>query len=486
MPIARRCWIVWVVAIGPGAIAAFGQASAPAPPDPVAPLVVSAEAAFRSGRPDEAIAGYDRAAAAARERGEADRAFDLAYLAAAIEHQRGAHAEALRRFRAAALAWPEHSKSPEAHRLAAYHAAQLAQTREGDAINRYGELLEEYLAKWPGSTDVNRVRRQLGQLRAGQQNWAAAVAAYRATASEDAEFRLSIDGAAACYRAWIEQLRAEGKPIEPVASESLVVGPGGRMPEIWVPVQRQAAREAARLWLETAGNRARGEALLRGVLAGSRDSDADGQATAQLLLVAACASQGRRSEAAAELARIPAAPGRELFALLERLQRLAEGVPADARRELGELELRVLELLEAHAAALDAATRRSLGRLAARALADVGRVGQALEAQEALVQAFPRDGQIQEDYARLLGEQSDASSLGAARSRWLEILGRSEPGSPRWFRAEYAVAELDYRLGDVDRARQIIRRLEVLYPSMGGGELKARFVELGRRLDQGR
>jgi tetratricopeptide (TPR) repeat protein len=183
------------------------------------------------------------------------------------------------------------------------------------------------------------------------------------------------------------------------------------------------------------------------------------------------------------LAQLSAFQTQDLLDLLQRLERLADAASAERRRELGALEIRTLELLAAQPGQFDDATRRTLERFSARALADAGRTEQALAAYEDLGRAYPRDGEIQEDLARALSECPDAARLETARTKWLEIVGRSEPGSPRWFRAEYQVALLDYRLGNALRARQILQRLEVLYPSMGGPELKTRFADLARQLN---
>lgn len=449
-------------------------------------LVHAAENAFRSGKPDEALAAYDRASAAAGRQGDAGRAFDLAYLAAAIEHQRGRHEEAWKRFRQAALAKPDHPKAAEAHQLAAFHAAQLALAQPG-LLPQYAALLEEYLAKWPTSGAANPTRRRLGQVRELQQNWPAAAAAYRAVSPDDSEHKQAIDAAGRCYRAWIAELRARGRPVDTVAAEaaawleSLVLGPQGKPPEIWAPLQCQAAVEAGRLWLETVAGPPRAQRILSAALAGARNPEPAWKAAAEALLVAALAAEGRRQEAAELMARISGGPSEQLLSLVESLGRLGESARPEVRAELAALELRALELLQPRAAQLSETTRRSLERLSAAALADAGRTEQALAAYEALAKAYPRDGKIQEEFARLLSTRSDAASLEAARARWLEILSHCEAGSPRWFRAEYHVTLLDYRLGRRDKALAIIRRLEVLYPSLGGPELKAQFSELAER-----
>jgi tetratricopeptide (TPR) repeat protein len=484
MAILRR-WLILTLSAIVATTIRDAPAQTPAASEDPAALVAAAEQAFRSGKPDEAIAAYDRAQAAALAGGDRDRAFDLAYLAAAIEHQRGRHCEALQRFRQAALSRPDHPRAPEAHRLAGFHAG----FQKAGQSPTVAQLLQEYLEKWPTSPDANRVRRQLGLVHERQRNWTAALAAYKATTPDDPEYAQSIEAVGRCYQAWIGHLRADGKPTEPIAAqgatwlEAFVLGPDGRLPEIWAPVQFPAALAAARLWLETAGGAGRAETLAAAAIAGAGTASAPWRASAQVLLVAAVAAQGRTQDAGTRLAQLSAFQTQDLLDLLQRLERLADAASAERRRELGALEIRTLELLAAQPGQFDDATRRTLERFSARALADAGRTEQALAAYEDLGRAYPRDGEIQEDLARALSECPDAARLETARTKWLEIVGRSEPGSPRWFRAEYQVALLDYRLGNALRARQILQRLEVLYPSMGGPELKTRFADLARQLN---
>ena len=138
-------------------------------------LIVAAEAAYRAGRFDDAIAAYDRARAATEKQAgkPSDRSaqFELAYLAAAIEHQRGRHADALDRFREAARAAPEHARAAEAFALAVHHAAQLARSESATDLARYESLLREHLARWPTSTEGRVIRAQLARLLELKEDW---------------------------------------------------------------------------------------------------------------------------------------------------------------------------------------------------------------------------------------------------------------------------------------------------------------------------
>ena len=84
------------------------------------------------------------------------------------------------------------------------------------------------------------------------------------------------------------------------------------------------------------------------------------------------------------------------------------------------------------------------------------------------------------------------SGISAAKSsvrfgdRWHVLVENSRPGTDRWFRGKYSVALLRYRLNDPAQAERIIGLVEVLHPTMGGPEMKARFDRLRELCRQAR
>jgi hypothetical protein len=448
-------------------------------------LVRAAENSFRSGQLDDAVAAYDRARASAEKQADGKQAFDLGYVAATIEHQRGRHEEALARYRQTALAGPDQPRAPEAHGLAIYHAAQLAKDEKPATLDRYAALLEEHLQHWPQAAAADKARWKLGRLRQIQRDWAGAIAAYRTISPEDPQFTLAVDAVDQCVQSLVAERRAAGEPTASIESaaagwfESLVFGPQGKAPEKWSPLARQAALAAARTWLNAAPpDYRRAAEILSAALAGAGDAPKQWSATAQTLLVFSLAGQGRRKEAAELLAQISAGPIEPLLEMLDGLGRVAAGAPAEVKVELAELRLRAVELLRQRGSEVDRSARQGLARIHAQALADAGRTDEAAAAYRSLSEEYPRDGKIQEAYAQLLSTRQDTVSLQAALAKWSEVIQKSEPAGDRWFRAEYAVAELHYRLGNKQRAVQIIKRLQLLYPAMGGPEMKARFQKL--------
>jgi len=478
----------------------------------LAMLVRAAESSFRSGQFTEALAGYDRAQARAAKEGNSARAFDLGYIAATIEHQRGRHAEALERYRRLAMAMPESAQAPEAHLLAIYHAAQLAKAEPQGSLDQYAALLQEHLRTWPTGPSADQVWRQWGRLREQQRDWQGAIRAYQAISAGDAEYLQAAEAVERCYGAWLAERKAAGQPNEELAGkaadwfESLVVGPQGRLPERWSPLQQFAVLAAARLRLShTAAGYDRTQRMLSTALQTTGDAPPQWKSAARVLLVVSLAGQGRSREAGQLLAEISAGSPQQLLSLLEGLERVARGTDGapcaawsrwsarpEVRGELAQLQLSAIKLLPADSKALSGTERQTLERVRAQALADAGRIEESLQQYEALAAAYPRDGAIQEAYARLLltrvdraaTEEARKKSIQSALEKWRELEEKSPPQSPRWFLAKYWVARLHFESGNKNQAAKMITLLRLLHPELGGPELKPQFEELLKRCQE--
>ncbi len=448
-------------------------------------MIEAADDLYRGGRVDDALAAYDRAVALARRKADRAAAFDAGYKAAAIEHARDRHVEALRRFHALALRYPEHAKAPQVHLLAVHHAAQLARAGGADALDTYIGLLAEHLQQWPNGATADSARLRLGQIEQHRRRWEPAVAAYRGVSPDYAEYPRVLDALARCYRAWLGQLRAEGEPTGDIAREAarwfeaIALAPGGALPQTWTLAQRNAALAAAELRLtHTDDGFARAASLLQALLADAGTTPAEWINAAESLLVFALAGDGKRQEAADILARLSGGPAAQLLGTLDGLARAAAQAAPDVQRELAQLQLQTIALLEPRWNDLHLTQQRRIEQLHARALADAGRTADALAAYAELARAQPNDADLQEAYAALLAEQPDAELRRLALARWRGIEKRSPPNSERWYRAKYEIARLHVRQGRPEQAAKVIELLELLHPEMGGPAMHARFQEL--------
>ena len=173
-------------------------------------LVRAAESSYRSGRMDDALAAYDRAAAMAQDQGNQDRAFALGSAAAAIEHQRDRHAQARDRYRRLALSMTQQPKAPDAHLLAIHHAGQIAlEAGAGTdaALDQYMSLLEEHLQTWPDGPTADETRWGLGSARQYQGDREGAISVYRAISQSFANYDRVVEAVGACCLAELQASR---------------------------------------------------------------------------------------------------------------------------------------------------------------------------------------------------------------------------------------------------------------------------------------
>ncbi|HVC96198.1 MAG TPA: tetratricopeptide repeat protein, partial [Pirellulales bacterium] len=421
-----------------GGVSAMGGA------DDLTLLMRAAESFYRSGEIDEALTTYDRLAEQAAAAKQADQAFEAGYTAAAIEQERGHHAEAAQRFRRLALSTPHHPKAGEAHLLALYDTSQAAKT-DPVTSDEYRSLLEEHLANWPEATSASQVRVWLGRLHEREHRWADAIAAYQGVSPDHPQYADTIKATLRSFRSDLAQQAAAGRTVTKAAGEAaryferLVSGAKGKLPERWSQAERLAATSAAELWLAyTNDHFDKAERILTAALDDSDDAPDDWRSTAAGLLVFAVAGLGRRDEAARLLEDLAESSPEQLLLLVEGLDRMAAGSTAAVRRELAELELRAADLLSARRAGLDEAARKQLDLTLVDAMAATGRRVEALSAAGKLAREFPRDGRIQETHAQLLLDGEAESDWRAALEQWRAIETKCKRGGERWFRSIYS------------------------------------------------
>ncbi len=76
-----------------------------------------------------------------------------------------------------------------------------------------------------------------------------------------------------------------------------------------------------------------------------------------------------------------------------------------------------------------------------------------------LAKEHPESGPVQEALAASLLNTADAKLLPASLARWQVIAGRSQPGQPRWLRAQYSAAMAHFKLGDKQAAGKLLREV---------------------------
>lgn len=452
--------------------------------DPAA-LARAADQFYLGGQLDEAIAGYERAREQALAASQPTLAFELGYKAAAIDHKRQKHKEAAERFLKIALAAKELPRAGEAHLWAIYHTGQLARQAEPPDLSGYEALLKSHLELWPKDPSTSQALLWWGRLDEARSAWEAALDHYRQIAVSDPRFATALEGMQRVAEHRMRELEDKAESTDAWANQcaetfaSILTGGSQRYPERYGDVERQLALASARLWLTSSvAKYDQAARVLEAALQGSPDAPAEWLASAQSSLVLALAGMGKHAEAIELLSKTTGGKAGELLITLDGLSQIAADGSPEVRRSLATLQLRSIELLEEKVADLTPAQRQMLDLTFARASAQVENPQKALAIYAALVKTYPKDARMQEEFALLLLEQGEATSLQAALGRWQDLERGSKPGSDRWLRAKYYLALTHFKLGEKEQAAKLIDILEVLHPELGGATWKRRFQTL--------
>lgn len=448
-------------------------------------LAQTAESYYRSGQVDKALDAFDQASGKARGQ-QPERAFDWGLAAATIEKERGHYREALARYRALAAAAPESTKAADAHLLAVYCAAQLAQAQQPPNLDEYEQLLREHVATWPEGPTASQAFSWLGRLAEHRHNWQDAVEALRHVKPGDPQFADAVEAVGRSYDAWLEELHERGQDGQRLADEALawfeqITPPRGAKPNA---AARAAALAAARIWLKEMPTGALpAERLLSAALENDPQSPDDWKANARRLLAAALAAQGKTAQAGELLDQLPHAGTADALALFQSVSEIRRRAGGDVQRRLAEVELVAADNLLEQRGQLDGPTLRAVTRERALALAALDRRKEAIDALQALAGAHPGDGQTREALASLL-MAGDEADVRMALAKWGEVASRSRPGTPRWFRAHYALARTQLALGQASDARATIQRVASRYPDFGGDVRQRQFDQLSAEIEK--
>jgi tetratricopeptide (TPR) repeat protein len=451
-------------------------------------LARTADNMYRTGQLDEAVSAYDKAAEAALRTGGDQRAFELRYKAALVEHTRKNFERASVKLRNLGRELPKHEKASDAHLLAAWNAAQMART-EPSALAFYGDILAEHLANWPESRSSQTARLWLGRLREGQRDWESAVGAYQGVPRGVQEYDQALHGAARCWTSRLEAASSAQQPCQALAETAATFFEGqladllSNPSQAWTPLDRFCAEQAARIRLRYSDSGfAQSESVLRAALNASPSPEPDWQTSAVSLLVVALAGQdGKHEQAEQTLLRLGSESPQQLLAISSALAAIGESASESSKRNLANLQLTVAEKLAAGRPGFDAATLQTFDRVRAESLLLAGRRAEALEAYAQLTKDYPDSGQLQEAYAQLLLDEGGRPSLEQALDQWRRVAARSRPQSERWYRAKYSVALALYRLGKKADAASRIRYLLTTPPGLDDIAWKDKFTTL---LDQ--
>jgi len=459
-------------------------------PQSAATLSFAAAGYYRGGQLDKALATFDEAARKARDTDQAKPAFNAAYSAATIEKERGNYRAAADRYRRLALDFESDERSAAAHLLAVFCAAQLAQASKPPKLDEYEKLLREHVTAWPQGATTSQAFSWLGRLAEQRGDWPAAIGFLLQVRPGDPQYAEAVAAIGRCYEAQLADLHARGQDGRRFADDALatlerIAGGGSARGTKPTGATRAATLAATRIWLtELPTGALPAERLLRGALESDRSAPDAWKTEARRWLVPALVMQSKGGQADQVVDQLPRSAA-ESLALLESLATVRRRHPDDAGRKLAEMELAVANELLERRQELDGDALRAVLRRRALTLAETGRLKEGLEELQSLAREFPRDGQTHEDMAELLMAGS-AADVRAALAKWQEVAHKSRPGTPRWFRANFGLAETQLKLDQRAEARATIQSVAERFPELGGPAMKPRFERLAKDAGKGR
>ncbi len=449
-----------------------------------------------------AITAYAQSAKLAKDSGRADVAFDLAYTGGSIEIESGRFSDAIRTFDALVAEQPAHSRTPDAHLLAA-HA--LGQIYSGSATkpNReaYTAKLEAVRRDHPHHPTFGEATWLLARLEEKRLQNSAAIQLYRQIPTSHARGPAAASATARCYDRLLHRLRELRQPTEKWETEAVAtlttLLPEEKSTATLTEDQavlllhlsnivlqsNQPDFAAADRWLEGVTRSAEtvNTTNLKAPATGPHDPRQHWQEfnrAAARLRVVSLAGQGKFPEAEKMLASIAATSPSELLSIIDGLSKLVAHAQEKPLHHLGELQLRAALNLKARQHQLEPADRQRLDRCVAEAYVAAGRYQQALEPFGELLQSNPRDPGLLTSYAQLLMKFGLRARTAEAQAVWKRLESGCKSGSADWFEARYQFARCDLELGSPDKALKLIGVTKVLYPQLGGPEIQQKFLSL--------
>lgn len=426
---------------------------------------------YLQNRWDEALAGYDQAAQAARQTGSPELAFRLGYKGALLQQERQDHSDAARRFRTLALEFSALPDAPKAHLLAVVNLAQQA-ARDSSLRETYLAWLEEHVSRWPDSATADQARLWLGRFHQSRQQWDRAIVAYRGVDSESDVFGEAVQGMIASWGRWLESLQGRGEDLAQVREDavSTLRRLGGQESEGEQKNIGWQCRLAAARFQLVYGDA--DTAVLKDLqqLAAQPTPWTD---RVKLLYAWALAETGGVGGAQQALAATQQLSSLELSARLEVVQGLSRLLkstsdPSHATQLLSVVQT-IVEPLKEQANDLHEDARRKVIETVSSALLAGGDVHGALAWLEDGIGRFPEDLALQMSFGKALLQDDRPESWRRGLEQWRRIAARVKPRSDPWFEAKYHVALSQIRLGEYAEASRRIRYLQVTEDLAGSG-----------------
>jgi TolA-binding protein len=453
-----------------------------------AALVRRGNREFRAGAHDQAIATFrDAADAATVPTGRAELRFMTASLLVEAEK----FAEAIAECELVARDSPTEQLTARASLLTAYCRGRIS-TKSGNADDRgqYERALVEHLRRFPKDETVGDAAWMLGTLAEQEGRLATIVDADQRMPEEHPKAAESTSRAVQAVLRAQEELRSTGAGSV-----------DSRDASAW---DADADRLAKRLLAETADDLAGAQRMLTGarllaavsmpkfdaVLAildrvpRPQMPNAAGEGWRQLandvaaLRLVCLTATGQFADAAATLEQLQSISVDELLDVLRKLSTAGKQLAGPQRSELAKLELTAITRIRLQAKSLSPADQQLLAECQGEALYASGRYADAARMFE---EAMPGKPELAPRLADALEKSGQPADLTRALELWRKQQALKKQGTAAWFQSSFRIARILLALGQAAECRKLIVTTRIVYPELGGPDLKQAFDELDRQ-----
>lgn len=482
-PWSRRCRAVWTAA---ESAERYGLR--------LAALLSKAQGEYVSGRVDSAIAAYSSAVELAHEDGKADVEVEAGYTLAGILARQGRWDEAANRCRQIVTAYPNHSRSAEIDFFGLYALGRWIDAEPSEERrSTYLKGLDDHVRRFADSPTASEAEYLRGRLLESQGAVSEALAAYQRVKAGHARADAASSASSRCLVAWLLQQREKNKrdaDLERRALEviSALLKSLPEKPSTWSDDQAELAYQAAKVFLLIEPPRF-AEALrrldqldeaTRPPTDGSERTDLRaelGRRSGPLRLIA-LAGQGRPQEAERLLATLEHAGATELLAVVEELSQIEIQSPPPARHSLHEMQLAAAETMNRRREELTREQQRRLDLALAKSYLATSQPTKAIGVYDRLLNEAPKDLELARHIGSLLSGREELGCRTLARTCWQRVESAYKQGSPAWLEARSRVIESCVNLGELEQARKLMKVTKLLYPQLGGDEMRRRYAEL--------
>ncbi|MDG2381736.1 MAG: hypothetical protein P8N76_08675 [Pirellulaceae bacterium] len=444
---------------------------------------------YRRDQFEEAIATYRRAAELAQQLNDQNRSFDLGFQAAAIEYKQHEFAEARNAFRQLAIQHPDNIRASQAHLLAITSAARLAKKSAAE-FESYEALLFEHLRQWTRHPSANQVRWWLGNLQYGRSEWLAAIDSWILI---DPSFEKITEVRDRLRSSFLKLLKnpqvtkTEKVSLAEKASKYFeqAAAANNKNLDHWTDQSRLAITDAATFHLLFTNQSPAAILPALRSAAASDNRSARWASTTQAILGLAEGLSRNITAANALFAQVDWSKVDKQIDIVARLNQECRINPA-AANTLAKLTLELTKQITNSSPNLSDDQRDALNQFNAEAYAYQSKPLAAIKIYNALIDQRPTDRVVQQRLAELYAARASDRDQTAALEHWRRVIRLSPAGGSNWFQAKLGVARALAKLGQTERAVEVIQLTMALHPDMNSKATQRAFEKLLRELKKKR